>query len=57
MFRPAQDFPSRNVFIIVAFVHVLTPVCFQVIPFIASDFKKDKIWLRRSQPSKRAYQV
>ncbi|KAB7497678.1 Midasin, partial [Armadillidium nasatum] len=29
----------------------------KVIPYIASQFRKDKIWLRRSQPSKRAYQV
>lgn len=29
----------------------------KVIPYIASDFKKDKIWLRRTQPSKRQYQV
>ena len=29
----------------------------RIIPFIASNFKKDKIWLRRTKPSKRAYQV
>ena len=29
----------------------------KVIPYIASDFKKDKIWLRRTQPSKRDYQI
>nr|CAB3263714.1 midasin [Phallusia mammillata] len=29
----------------------------KVIPYIASGFRKDKIWLRRSKPSKRAYQV
>eukprot|EP01114_Cavostelium_apophysatum_P009739 TRINITY_DN2299_c0_g1_i7.p2 TRINITY_DN2299_c0_g1~~TRINITY_DN2299_c0_g1_i7.p2 ORF type:complete len:2267 (+),score=877.38 TRINITY_DN2299_c0_g1_i7:9332-16132(+) len=29
----------------------------KVIPYIASDFKKDKIWLRRTQPSKRTYQI
>eukprot|EP01119_Soliformovum_irregulare_P021700 TRINITY_DN7280_c0_g1_i1.p1 TRINITY_DN7280_c0_g1~~TRINITY_DN7280_c0_g1_i1.p1 ORF type:complete len:2005 (-),score=855.75 TRINITY_DN7280_c0_g1_i1:210-5924(-) len=29
----------------------------KVIPYIASDFKKDKIWLRRTMPSKRQYQV
>ena len=29
----------------------------KVIAFIASDFKKDKIWLRRSMPSKRCYQI
>lgn len=29
----------------------------KVIPYIASDFKKDKIWLRRTQPSKRQYQI
>jgi midasin len=29
----------------------------KIIPYIASDFKKDKIWLRRTKPSKRQYQV
>lgn len=29
----------------------------QVIPYIASGFRKDKIWLRRTQPSKREYQI
>ena len=29
----------------------------KVIPYIASGFKKDKIWLRRTKPSKRQYQV
>ncbi|RHY33814.1 hypothetical protein DYB32_001374 [Aphanomyces invadans] len=29
----------------------------KVIPYIASSFRKDKIWLRRTKPSKRAYQV
>jgi hypothetical protein len=29
----------------------------KVIPYIASHFKKDKIWLRRTKPSKRRYQV
>lgn len=29
----------------------------KVIPFIASNYKKDKIWLRRTQPSKRTYQI
>lgn len=29
----------------------------RIIPYIASQFKKDKIWMRRSQPSKRQYQV
>lgn len=29
----------------------------KIIPFIASDFKKDKIWLRRTKPKKREYQV
>eukprot|EP01052_Picozoa_sp_SAG31_P019633 SAG31_NODE_1441_length_8327_cov_10.972941_2_plen_1452_part_00 len=28
-----------------------------VIPYIASDFKKDKIWLRRTQPDRRNYQI
>ncbi|KDD77118.1 hypothetical protein H632_c15p1 [Helicosporidium sp. ATCC 50920] len=29
----------------------------RVIAYIASQFKKDKIWLRRTQPDKRKYQV
>lgn len=29
----------------------------KIIPYIASQFKKDKIWLRRTKPSKRQYQV
>eukprot|EP00455_Lapot_gusevi_P015782 TRINITY_DN1803_c0_g1_i3.p1 TRINITY_DN1803_c0_g1~~TRINITY_DN1803_c0_g1_i3.p1 ORF type:complete len:851 (+),score=329.23 TRINITY_DN1803_c0_g1_i3:117-2555(+) len=29
----------------------------KVIPYVASQFRKDKIWLRRSRPSKRAYQI
>lgn len=29
----------------------------KIIPFIASDYKKDKIWLRRTKPSKRNYQI
>ena len=29
----------------------------KVIPYIASQFKKDKIWLRRTRPQKRQYQV
>jgi midasin (ATPase involved in ribosome maturation) len=29
----------------------------KIIPYIASQFKKDKIWLRRTQPSKRTYQI
>ncbi|KAL6150206.1 AAA ATPase midasin [Exserohilum turcicum] len=29
----------------------------RVIPYIASGYKRDKIWLRRSMPSKRSYQV
>lgn len=29
----------------------------QVIPYIASHYRKDKIWLRRTRPSKRDYQV
>ncbi|KAJ3195669.1 hypothetical protein HK101_011411 [Irineochytrium annulatum] len=29
----------------------------KVIPYIASQFKKDKIWLRRTRPSKRTYQI
>jgi midasin len=29
----------------------------KVIPYIASEFTKDKIWLRRTRPSQREYQV
>lgn len=29
----------------------------RIIPYIASGYRRDKIWLRRSQPSKRAYQI
>ncbi|KAF2456546.1 hypothetical protein BDY21DRAFT_53522 [Lineolata rhizophorae] len=29
----------------------------RIIPYIASGYKRDKIWLRRSVPSKRAYQI
>jgi midasin len=29
----------------------------KIIPFIASQYKKDKIWLRRTKPNKRSYQV
>ncbi|KAG7665169.1 uncharacterized protein J8A68_001225 [[Candida] subhashii] len=29
----------------------------RIIPYIASEFKKDKIWLRRTKPSKRQYQI
>ncbi len=29
----------------------------KVIPYIASQFRKDKIWLRRTKPNKRHYQV
>ena len=29
----------------------------KVIPYIASDYTKDKIWLRRTRPSQREYQV
>jgi midasin len=29
----------------------------RIIPYIASSYKRDKIWLRRSAPSKRNYQV
>lgn len=29
----------------------------RIIPYIASNFKRDKIWMRRSVPSKRVYQV
>ena len=29
----------------------------QVIAYIASNFRKDKIWMRRTRPDKRRYQV
>ncbi|KAF2725998.1 P-loop containing nucleoside triphosphate hydrolase protein [Polychaeton citri CBS 116435] len=29
----------------------------RVIPYIASSFRRDKIWMRRSVPSKRSYQI
>ena len=29
----------------------------KIIPYIASEFRNDKIWLRRTQPNKRQYQV
>lgn len=29
----------------------------KVIPYIASHYRKDKIWLRRTKPNKRDYQV
>ena len=29
----------------------------KLIPYIASNFQKDRIWLRRTMPSKRSYQV
>ena len=29
----------------------------KVIGYIASHFRKDKIWMRRTQPDKRRYQV
>jgi midasin len=29
----------------------------KIIPYVASDFRKDRIWLRRTRPSARAYQV
>eukprot|EP00164_Ancoracysta_twista_P012542 GFYU01019721.1.p1 GENE.GFYU01019721.1~~GFYU01019721.1.p1 ORF type:complete len:396 (-),score=107.18 GFYU01019721.1:89-1108(-) len=29
----------------------------KIIPYIASQFKKDRIWLRRTRPNKRKYQV
>lgn len=29
----------------------------KVIPYVASQFRKDKIWLRRTRPSKRDYQI
>ncbi|KAJ1986122.1 AAA ATPase midasin [Dimargaris cristalligena] len=29
----------------------------KIIPYIASQYKKDKIWMRRTKPSKRQYQI
>uniref|UniRef100_A0A060T1F5 Midasin n=1 Tax=Blastobotrys adeninivorans TaxID=409370 RepID=A0A060T1F5_BLAAD len=29
----------------------------RIIPYIASQFKKDKIWMRRTKPSKREYKI
>jgi len=29
----------------------------RVIAFVASQFRKDKIWMRRTRPDKRKYQV
>ena len=29
----------------------------RIIPYIASNFQNDRIWLRRSRPSKREYQI
>ena len=29
----------------------------RIIPYIASNYRRDKIWMRRSVPSKRAYQI
>ncbi|KAI5796399.1 hypothetical protein DFH27DRAFT_115210 [Peziza echinospora] len=29
----------------------------RIIPYIASGYKKDKIWMRRTKPSKRQYQI
>eukprot|EP01015_Nassula_variabilis_P003581 TRINITY_DN1241_c0_g2_i5.p1 TRINITY_DN1241_c0_g2~~TRINITY_DN1241_c0_g2_i5.p1 ORF type:complete len:1010 (-),score=318.66 TRINITY_DN1241_c0_g2_i5:37-3066(-) len=29
----------------------------KIIPYIASNYRKDKIWMRRSKPSKRNYQI
>lgn len=29
----------------------------RIIPYIASNYKRDKIWMRRTVPSKRAYQI
>ena len=28
-----------------------------MIPFIASNYRKDRIWMRRSEPDKRNYQI
>lgn len=29
----------------------------RIIPYIASNFQNDRIWLRRAKPSKREYQI
>ena len=29
----------------------------KIIPYIASNYRKDKIWLRRADPTKRKYQI
>ncbi|VDM27279.1 unnamed protein product [Hydatigera taeniaeformis] len=29
----------------------------QIIPYLASQFRKDKIWMRRTQPSQRDYRI
>ena len=29
----------------------------KIIPYIASNYRKDKIWLRRADPSKRKFQI
>lgn len=29
----------------------------KIIPYIASQYRKDKIWLRRTKASKREYQI
>lgn len=29
----------------------------QIIPYLASQFRKDKIWLRRTKPAKRDYKI
>jgi midasin len=40
-----------------AFISNIIVSSFQVIPYIASHFRRDKIWLRRTKPNKRNYQV
>lgn len=29
----------------------------KIVPYVASEFRKDKIWLRRTMPSKREYRI
>lgn len=29
----------------------------RIIPYIASHFRKDRIWLRRTKPAKREYKI
>lgn len=37
--------------------HVLNISGLQIIPYLASQFRKDKIWMRRTQPNQRDYRI